>query len=153
MKNIITIFFLPLLSFSQNAQIETKAEVYVYIDSIKTDDTNLNYISPSSIEDINVVKENRGIFITLKKNIKLEQLCKLNYKSINKIQNRIFIIDNKIIKHPSKILIDRNEIAELKVINSLEFENQNISFSIIKIRTKSELKRIENNKKKEIRIR
>lgn len=156
MKNILTILLLlPLFSFSQKGKVHQKMEKSdFYIDSVKIDQNYYFHINPLNIESLNVVKKGNGqIFITLKENIKLESLDELNYENIEKLKNRIFIIDNTIIKHPSEILIDKSEIGKIQTINSSEFENQNTDFTIVKITTKSEERRIENNKKEIIMIR
>ena len=169
MKYLLILIIIPHLIFSQT---ETKTELKEkkaftekaittnYAEKIKPKyylnneivDFEKTYLNANNIESVNVVKKGNGqIFIKLKENIVLENLSKLKYENIDTLQNRIFIIDNKILKNPTEIKIDKTEIGKLEIISSSEFENQNSNFSIIKIITKSELKRIEN--KKQIMIR
>ena len=154
MKNtLIILLILPLFAISQNKKVhQEKSNIEFLIDSTKVDMDKI-YLSNSNIKNVNVVKEGNGkVFIELKENVTLETLSKIDYKNINLIDNKVFIIDNKLIKKPSEIKIDSTEIGDLEIIKSSEFENQTSSFSIIRIITKSELKRIENAKKRKIMI-
>lgn len=154
MKNtLIILLILPLIAISQNKKVhQEKSNVEFLIDSTKVDMDKI-YLSNSNIKNVNVVKEGNGkVFIELKENVTLETLSEIDYKSINLIDNKVFIIDNKLIKKPSEIKIDSTEIGDLEIIESSKFENQTSSFSIIRIITKSELKRIENAKKGKIMI-
>lgn len=127
---------------------QEKSNVEFLIDSTKVDMDKI-YLSNWNIKNVNVVKEGNGkVFIELKENVTLETLSEIDYKSINLIDNKVFIIDNKLIKKPSEIKIDTTDIGDLEIIKSSEFENQTSSFSIIKIITNNELKRIENAKRK-----
>ncbi|MFV0572610.1 MAG: hypothetical protein ACK5M1_09305 [Xanthomarina gelatinilytica] len=154
MKNtLIILLILPLFAISQNKKVhQEKSNVEFLIDSTKVDMDKI-YLSNSNIKNVNVVKEGNGkVFIELKENVTLETLSEIDYKSINLIDNKVFIIDNKLIKKPSEIKIDTTDIGDLEIIKSSEFENQKSSFSIIRIITKSEPKRIENAKKGKIMI-
>ena len=164
MKYLIILIIIPHLIFSQT---ETKTQLNKektftekaittnYAERVKPEyylnnkivDFEKIYLNANNIESVNVVKKGNGqIFIKLKENIVLENLGKLEYENINTLQNKVFIIDNKIIKKPNEIKIDKSEIGQIDIISSSEIENQNAIFSIIKITTKSELKRIKNNK-------
>ena len=165
MKYLIILIIIPHLIFSQTETktklnrektFTEKAIATNYAERVKPEyylnnkivDFEKIYLNANNIESVNVVKKGNGqIFIKLKENIVLENLSKLKYENINTLQNKIFIIDNKILKKPTEIKIDKTEIGKTEIISSSEFENQNLKFTIIKITTKSELKRIENNKK------
>lgn len=112
------------------------------------------YLYNSNIDAINVVKEGKGkIFISLKENVTLKNLNQLDYKNINLIDNKVFIIDSKIIKKPSEIKIDSKEIGGLEIVKSSKLESQPCIFSLIKITTHTELEKIKKQKKGEVIIR
>ena len=151
---LILLLFLPIISFSQKEKkhpVETPAEIYV--DSIKIDIKKV-FLHTSNIKNVSVVKGGNGkVFISLKDNISLQYLDKIDYKNINLINNKIFIIDNEIINKPSGIKIDIAEIGHLEITKSSDLENQLSTFSIIKITTKSEQKRVKKLNKGKIIIR
>jgi len=135
MKNtLIILLILPLFAISQNKKVhQEKSNVEFLIDSTKVNMDKI-YLSNSNIKNVNVVKEGNGkVFIELKEKVTLETLSEIDYKNINLIDNKVFIIDNKLIKKPSEIKIDSTYIGDLEIIKSSEFENQTSSFSIIRI--------------------
>ena len=151
-KILFLILITPTIVFSQIDKNKNENKLEYFIDSIKVDFTKV-YLNGKNIEKVNVVKNGDGkIFISLKENNILEKLSDLNYRKINLIKNPIFIINDKIIENPSKILIDKTEIGEIKIISDKEIENSNGNFSIIKITTITELNLIKEKKKGIIRI-
>jgi pantothenate kinase len=154
MKNLILlVLFLPLMTLGQEIKVhDENNDTDFYIDSIKFNVENV-YLNKSSIEKVNVVKDGAGkIYISLKNDVELLNLNDLKNQKIDILHNKIYFIDNNLIRNPSKIQIDTNEIGDLKIIKSSEIENQTADFIIINITTKSKLTEIKNDKK-EIRIR
>lgn len=146
-KILILLLIFPTIVLSQIDKNKDENNLEYFIDSIKVDFTKV-YLNGKNIEKVNVVKNGDGkIFISLKENNLLEKLSDLNYRKINLIKNPIFIINDKIIENPSKILIDKTEIGEIKIISDKEIENNNGNFSIIKITTITELNLIKETKK------
>ena len=123
MKNtLIILLILPLFAISQNKKVhQEKSNIEFLIDSTKVDMDKI-YLSNSNIKNVNVVKEGNGkVFIELKENVTLETLSKIDYKNINLIDNKVFIIDNKLIKTPSEIKIHSTDILDLEIIKRSEF--------------------------------
>lgn len=137
MKIIILIFLLlPIFSFSQKDSTSRKEnQVAYYLDSTQVDFRNF-YLSPETIRQIQVIKEGEGkIYISLKKNAEINALTNLKNQHLDTIKNKIFLVDDKLIKCPSQVKIDLKEIESIEIVNSSELENPIAAFSIIKIKT------------------
>ncbi len=146
---IYALFLFPMFSFSQvNEKLNTKDIVFeYYLDSAIIDKKNT--ILPSILKDINVITEGNVVktyLSSVKHNICLVNLNSIYEENINLLSNKVFIIDDIIIKKPSEIKIDKNEIENVEIVLSSEIEDQTSDFLIIKISTKSKQRRIINSK-------
>lgn len=139
-----------MLSFSQTIENTNDIIFEYYLDSVKIDMEKT--ILPSHLKDINILQEDnvvKAYVSSVNQYICLVDLKSIGSKNNDLLKNKVFVIDDKVIKKPSEFKIDKNEIENVEITLSSEIEGQTSKFSIIKITTKSKQRRINSTKYKD----
>ena len=150
MKNlsILLLFLSPYLTIAQiEGRIDKNENSEYYINSEKADLDN-TFINNNSIESFTVLKKENGkqYYIKLKKGVVLDQLNSLDFQNEKTLENKIYFLNNEVIRDPSIIKIDKNAIETTEIISSSEIANISETFSIINIKTYSSKQNFEKGK-------
>ena len=141
MKRILLLIsLLPMFVFSQSISLKSDLEKPSYFINNQQVDLNKIYsgLDSNNIKSIDVAKFKNGeVHIKLKKPVNFVTVSSLHS---NQKERLLYFIDENVIKNPSEILIDKNSVTDVKLIDNYTIDGNTETFKILKISTKSSLK-------------